>query len=170
MKQKIITFINGLVSYDYILFGGIFILFLLLLIITLLLRKRPMLSVITLLLSLSVLFAGPFVGYIKLHDYLYKHSCAVTDIKELQFSPALVVTGTITNESKKDFSTCKITANVYKVSHNAILDKIFPFNPFKKMSIIEDNITKDETRTVKIIVEPFHYQKDYNVSLGADCR
>lgn len=170
MKEKILTFIHGLVSYDYILFGGIFVLFLLLLMITLLLRTKPVLSMLTLLLSLAVLFTGPIIGYIKLHNFLYKNSCNVTDIKQLHFTPALVISATVTNESKKNFSTCKISANVYKVSHNAILDKIFPFNPFKKMSIVENNIEKNETRTIKIIIEPFNYNKDYNVSLGADCR
>lgn len=169
-SNKILTFLNGLTNYDYALFGGIFILFLLLLVITLLLRKKPLLSITILLLSIILLVLGPVIGYIELHKFIYKNSCKVTSIKELQFTPAVVVTGTITNESKRDFSTCKISAKLYKVSHNRVLDKIYTLKPFKKMSIIENDIEKNETRSVKIIVEPFGYKNDYNVSLGADCR
>lgn len=168
--NKILTFLNGLTNYDYALFGGIFLLFLLLLVITLLLRKRPLLSITVLLISIVTLLIGPIVGYIELHKYIYKNSCKVTDVKELQFTPAVIVTGTITNESKRDFSTCKISAKLYKVSHNKVLDKLYTLKPFKKMSIIEDNILRNETRHVKIIVEPFGYKHDYNVSIGADCR
>ncbi|WP_345992624.1 DUF2393 family protein [Sulfurimonas sp. HSL-1716] len=170
MKEKLLAFIHGLTNYDYALFGGIFIVFLLLLLTALLLRKKHLLSIIILLLSMITIFIGPVVGYIQLHKTLYKHSCKITDVKELQFTPAVVVTGTLTNESKRDFHTCKITVKLYKVSHNAILDRLFMLNPFQKMSIIEKDILKNETRAVKIIVEPFDYKNDYNVSMGADCR
>jgi hypothetical protein len=38
------------------------------------------------------------------------------------------------------------------------------------MSIIEEYIAVSETREFKIIVEPFTYSRDYNISLGADCK
>ena len=170
MKEKILEFIHGLSNYDYILFAGLFFVFLLLLILTLLLRKRAFFASVFLILSLITLFVGPFVGYIQLHDYLYKNSSKITEIKALEFSPALVVLGNITNESQRDFSTCKINVNIFKVAHNQILDAIFPYSPFQTMQVTETDIAKGETRDLKIIVEPFSYKQDYNVSLGVDCR
>ena len=170
MKEKILEFIHGLTNYDYILFAALFFVFLLLLILTLLLRKRAFFASIFLILSLTTLFVGPFVGYIQLHDYLYKHTATITQIKALEFSPALVVMGNITNESQRDFSTCKITVNIFKVAHNQILDAIFPYSPFQTMQVTENNIIKGETRDLKIIVEPFNYKQDYNVSFGVECR
>jgi hypothetical protein len=170
MKEKILDFLHGLTNYDYILFTAIFVIFLLLLILTLILRKRMFFASIFLILSLATLFVGPFVGYIQLHDYLYKCNTKITEVKALEFTPALVVTGNITNESQRDFSACKININIFKVAHNQILDAIFPFNPFQSMQVIETNILKGETRDLKIIVEPFSYKQDYNVSLGVDCR
>ena len=38
------------------------------------------------------------------------------------------------------------------------------------MSIVEENILKQETRGFKIIVEPFTYAKDYNITVGAKCK
>lgn len=170
MKERIIEFIHDLTNYDYILFAALFVIFLLLLISTLLLRKKRFLGSFMLLLSLAVLFIGPVVGYIQLHEYLYKNSSKITNIKALEFTPALVVIANMTNESQRDFSTCKINVNIFKVAHNQLLDAIFPFNPFQTMQVIETNILKGETRDLKIIVEPFTYKQDYNVSLDTDCR
>ncbi len=170
MKEKILEFLHGLTNYDYILFAALFFVFLLLVILTLVLRKRAFFASLFLILSLATLFIGPFVSYIQLHDYLYKCNSKITEVKALEFTPALVVTGNITNESQRDFSTCKINVNIFKVAHNQILDAIFPFNPFQTMQVVETNILQGETRDLKIIVEPFSYKEDYNLSLGVDCR
>ena len=170
MKEKILHFLHSLIIYDYILFGVVFVLFFLLLILTILLRSKPALSLFVLLLSLIILFGGPIVGYIKLHEILYKKSCVITDVKALEFTPALVVNATITNESKRIFSTCKITAKLSKVFHYPYIDTLLTFNPFQTTSVVENNISIGETRALRIVVEPFTYTKDYNLTLGADCR
>ena len=105
-----------------------------------------------------------------MHKFLFKNSTQLISQKKLNFTQAVVVKGTLKNESKFDFKMCNITASAYKVSGNAIKDKILPFNPFKKMSILEYNILKGEVREFKIIVEPFTYSKDYNISVGASCK
>jgi hypothetical protein len=170
MKAKILAFIHQLSNYDYILFASLFVLFLLLLILSLLIRKRTVIATILLLLSFTTLFIGPFVGYIQLHQFLYKQTTKLLDYKALQFSPTIVVTGTLRNDSKKDFSTCKLKVNLFKVAHNQILDQIFPFNPFQTMSFEEQNIAQGETREFKLLVEPFVYEGDYDISIATDCR
>ena len=170
MKSKIMAFIDGLIMYDYILFAGSFFLFLLFIILAILLRKRLLLGVILVLLAFTTLSVGPTLGYIKLHDYLFKNSTTLISQKKLLFSEAVVVIGSITNESEKDFSSCTITASAYKVTSNKYKNYLKKFKPFKKMSIVEDNIAISQTRKFKIIVEPFTYTRDYNISLGADCR
>ena len=169
MKAKIATFIDGLIVYDYILFGSVFILFLLLIILAIVLRKKVTLAVFLTLFSFMLLFVGPVIGYIQMHKFLFKNSTVLTSQKKLNFTKAVVVKGTLKNESKFNFKRCKITASAYKVSGNAIKDMILPFKPFKKMSILEYDIGKQEIREFKIIVEPFSYSKDYNISIGASC-
>ena len=170
MKEKITTFVNGLITYDYILFGSVFGIFLLLLILAILLRNKLGLAIFILLLSFSVLILGPTLGYIKMHEYLFKNSTKLTSQKKLEFVKAIVVKGSLTNESKFDFKSCKITANVYKASKNELKNYIYQFKPLKKMSILEENISKGSTIDFKILVEPFTYSKDYNISLGAKCK
>ncbi len=105
-----------------------------------------------------------------MHEYLYKNSCKLVSQKKLSFTPAIVVNGTITNESKFDFSSCKITASVYKSSKNIIKKYIYPLRPLKEVSILQDNILKGETQKFKMIVEPFTYNKEYNISIKGSCK
>jgi hypothetical protein len=171
MKAKITAFIDQLLIYDYALFGAVILLFILFLILAILLRKKIVLSIILILLSFVVLILGPTLGYQQLHNFLFKANTTITEVKTLEFSKAIVIKGVLINASSRDLFTCKITAKMFKVSGNRYLDMLYPLNPFKKMSILEDvNLSKNEQYEFKMIVEPFTYSKDYNVSIGANCR
>jgi len=169
MKAKITAFIDTLIMYDYILFGASFGLFLLFIILTIILRKKVFLATLFGLLAFFTLILGPTLGYFQMHEYLFKNSTQLTSQKRLEFTNAIVVKGTLTNESESDFSSCKITANVHKLSKNSLKNYIYKFKTLKKMSIIEEDIRKNQTINFKIIVEPFTYSKDYNITLGAKC-
>ena len=170
MKSKITAFIEGLISYDYILFGAVFVLFILFIILGILLRKKIALSLLFILLAFAILLLGPTLGYIKLHEKLFKNTTTLISQKQLQFSEAAVVIGSITNDSKHHFNSCKITASAYAMTSNKYKNYLKKLKPFKKMSIVEEDISVSETREFKIIIEPFRYSRDYNISLGADCR
>ncbi len=170
MKAKITLFLEGLITYDYILFSIIFATFILLVILGIVLRKKAGLAIFFILLAFSILFIGPIVGYAKMHEYLFKNSVELLSQKKLSFTQAVVVKGKLTNESKKNFKSCKITASAYKRNKNQLKNFVYSFKAFKKMSILEDNIAVGEIREFKIIVEPFTYSKDYNISLGARCK
>jgi len=170
MKHKITAFIDGLITYDYILFGASFGLFILFIILAILLRRKLVLSVVFILLGFSIFLLGPSLGYVKMHAYLFKNTTQLLSQKKLSFSEAVIVKGSITNDSKKNFKSCRITASAYKVTKNKYKNYLYKFKPFKKMSIIEEDIKKGQTRVFKIIVEPFTYSRDYNISLGAKCK
>lgn len=170
MSKEVTAFVDGLISYDYILFGSVFALFILFIILSLLLRKKVFLAVISLLLGFSVLLLGPTLGYIKMHNYLFKNSLILQSQKKLSFTQAVVVKGRVTNESKFDFSTCKITASAYKISKNKYRNYLLKLKPFQKGSTLTSNIPKGSTDDFKIFIEPFTYEKDYNISLEADCK
>lgn len=170
MKAKINAFLDSLITYDYVLFGSTFALFILLIILGLVLRKKIGLAVFLITLAFLILILAPSVGYIQMHKYLFKNSVELTKQKKLEFTEAIVVKGTLLNESKRNFTSCKITANVHKVSKNKYKNYLWQFKTIKKMSIIEEDIPKGETRHFKIIVEPFRYSRDYNITLGGKCK
>jgi hypothetical protein len=170
MEAKITAFIDSLIVHDYILFGSVFALFILLVILGIVLRRKTTLAVFLIFLSFSLLILGPTLGYIKMHEYLFKNSTVLTSQKRLEFTQAIVVKGSVTNESKFDFESCKITAAAHKHTENSIKNYLFQFKAIKKMSILEHDIKKGEIRDFKIIIEPFTYSKDYNISIKADCK
>jgi len=137
MNSKITLFIDGLIKWDYLLFGSAFILFIFFVILGIVLRKKLLLALLFIFLAFAILLLGPTLGYIKLHETLFKNSTNVLTQKRLQFMEAVVVKGSVTNESKKYFRECKITASVYSVSSNKYKNYLKKLKPFKKMSIIE---------------------------------
>ncbi len=170
LKTKITSFINDLIIYDYILFGTIFVLFILFIILAIVVRQRVGLSIFLLLLSLSLLLLGPTIGYTQMHNFLYKNIITLTSQKKLTFTQAIVIKGTLSNDSKFDFQSCKISATAYKFSKNPIKSIIYPFKPIKKASIVIENIPKGKAREFKMFIEPFTYSNEYNISLEARCK
>jgi hypothetical protein len=146
------------------------VLFLIFIILGIILRKKLVLTILFIFLAFVILLLGSTLGYIKMHDTLFKNSTELISQKRLEFTQAVVVKGRLTNESSREFTECKITASAYKVTSNKYKNYLKKLKPFKKMSIIEEYIAVSETREFKIIVEPFTYSRDYNISLGADCK
>jgi len=170
VNTKVTAFIEELITYDYALFGAVFVLFILFIILSIVLRKKVSLAIFFLLFAFSILIVGPTYGYIEMHKYLFKNTLELESQKKLSFSEAVVVKGKITNESKFDFSSCKITASAYKVTKNEYKNYLFKLKPFKKSSMLTPEIPKGTSYEFKLFIEPFRYTKDYNVSLGADCK
>ena len=170
MREKIIAFVHHLLIYDYILFGISFTLFLLFIILAILLKNRFAIAIFFVLFGFTLLVAGPTVGYIELHKYLFKNSTKLVSQKKLNFVDAVVVHGILTNESKFDFKECKVVASIYKFTSNRLKNYIYKIKPFKHGSIILNDIPKGMTKEFKLFVEPFKYSKEYNLTLGASCR
>lgn len=169
MKGQITDFVHGLIMYDYILFGGVFFLFFLFIILAIVLRKKTGLSIFMILLSFLILSLGPTIGYSQMHQYLFKNSVSTISQNRLEFTPAIVVRGVLKNESELDFKSCEITASAFKTSKNGLKNFVYSLKTLKKASILEEYVAKGDTRAFKIIIEPFTYAKDYNISLKASC-
>lgn len=163
-------FIKELIIYDYILFGSLLLLFILLIVFGIILRKKIILAILIILFAFVTLFAGSFFGYVAMHQYLFKNETVLISQQRLNFTDAVVVYAKLKNISKRDFISCKVTATAHKVSSNELKSYLFKFKPIAKMSIIENDISIGDEREIKLIIEPFTYKNDYNISLGADCR
>lgn len=170
MKSQILDFINNLILYDYILFGAAFVAFILLIILGLVLRKRMLLAIFLIILAFLILPLTPTVFYNLMHDYLFKNEVTLVSQKKLQFTNAIVVRGTLENQSNFDFYECKINAKVHKVSKNALKNYVWQLKSIKNMSMLEYDIPKGETITFKMIIEPFTYSREYNLTIRAKCK
>ena len=170
MRSELRQFIEGLLPYDYILFGGSLLLFLLFVILAVVKRDRVGIALFFIIIAIVVITFVPTYGYVKLHESLFANTVELMSQKRLQFVEALVLKGKLTNRSQRDFSECKITAKLYPITKNKYKNYILEFKPFQKMSIVERDIPKAKTKEFKMIVEPFHYRYKFGVQLKADCR
>lgn len=170
MGGRFQNFVDGLISQDYMLFLGVLFLFLLFIILAVVLRNRLKMAIFLVLIAFLIVVVGPTYGYMKMHEMLFKNNIELLSQKKLSFVEAVVVKGKITNTSKRDFKECKITASAHKISSNKLKNYIYELKPFQKMSIVTGNLLQGETKEFKIIVEPFRYQKNYNISLEGDCK
>lgn len=170
MKVKINNFFNDLISYDYILFGVIMFVFILLVIFTIMSRNKKVLSLSLAILALLTLFVVPFVAYSKMHEEIFKKEIMLKSQKKLEFTKAVVVHGKLKNISSRDFESCLIKAVIYKNSSNKLKNFIYRFKPLQKMSIIEEDIVIANEIDFKIIISPFTYSRDFNTTLEASCR
>jgi hypothetical protein len=171
MKKHVIEFLHTLSLYDYLLFGGIIFIFLFLLILSILFRHKQALAITLVLLAFITLFTAPLGGYIALHALIYKHTVALTTVKDLTFTDALLLTGELNNTSKQTFKECTLYVGVSKISKMKPLNKLYTYIPFRRQTItLEGPIAPKESQTFKLLIQPFHYTKRHNVTVRGLCR
>lgn len=170
LKEMIQAFVRSLHPYDYILFGISGALFVLILLLAIVLRKKTGFSLFLVLLSFIIIIAGPIAGYQYIHSTIYKTELSEVTIKRLEFSEAVIIKGSLKNLGKQSYTNCKISAHAYKGADNFLEELVHPLKPFQKMSIVQtERLEIDQSRDFKIILEPFTYSKEYNISIKANC-
>lgn len=170
MNPKVTAFIDELIIYDYVLFASSFTLFILFIVLTIILHKKIGVAIFFLILAFSALLIMPSYGYIVMHNYLFKNSVTLERAQKLLYSEALLVRGVVTNESRFDFSSCRVSASVYRVTQNKYKNYLLKFKPFMSSSIVTPEIAQGESHRFEFFVEPFTYSNEYNITLGADCK
>jgi hypothetical protein len=170
MKEKINAVIDGLIVLDYILFISVFVSFLALLIIALLINQRRKTSRFIVTIAFAIFIFGPTVGYMQMHNYVFKNTIELVSEQKLEFTKAIVVHAKLTNLSKRNFKECKVTATAYIKTPNEYKNMILRFKPIVKSSIVIQDIEKNQNKEIKMFIEPFYYQKEYEVGLKTSCR
>ncbi len=169
LRSTILSFVESLHDYDYILFAISGALFFLILLLAIILRKKTGFSLLLVLLAFIIIISGPIVGYNYIHSTIFKTEINDLTIKELEFSEAVVIKGTLTNLGKQSFKKCTISSKAYKGATNFLEELVYPLKPFQKMSILKKDINMSESVDFKMILEPFTYSKEYNISIKANC-
>jgi hypothetical protein len=157
--------------YDYAAYAWLILIFFVTILLSILVAKKsPVFSILILMLSLGLLSAGPFVVKHYLDKYLRPSLSQPVLVKKLSFSDTLIVTGSVTNQSKKSFSTCKVNVSVLKDSKNNIKNFINQLKPLLKQSIfINKPIEVNATKEFRVVFDSYTYADDINVSIKSEC-
>jgi len=170
MRERLLVFLHTLTLYDLLYIGAVFLLFILLVLLTLFLRRKITVALLILLFSILEISIGLTFGFGYFHDAIFKKSITITKAKKLHFVEAVVIEGKLKNESKFNFKSCKLTAIIYKETHNKYKNLLFKLKPLKSKSVTIKNIPKGDDIDFKFLIEPFKYKKDINVSVDGVCK
>lgn len=170
LKSALQGFTDSLHTYDYILFAAFGALYLLILLLAIVLRKRAGLSLSLVLIAFVVIIAGPVWGYTYTHGKLYKTEISEQAVKKLEFSEALIITGKLKNLGMQSYSRCVLTASAHKAPTNFLEEIVLPLKPFQNVSYFHEKVFPvNETYDFKLVMEPFTYSDEFNISIKADC-
>lgn len=171
LKAYILNYIHHFSMYDYIAYAWLILLFFVTILLSILIAKKsPIFSILILLISLALLFIGPFFLKYQLDTYLRPSLVTNVETKKLTFSDSLIVTGTIQNLSKKEFSTCDIDIKIIKTDKNSIKKFINKLKPLRKKTIsINEHIEVNATKDFRVVFDRYTYPNDINVSTKSEC-
>lgn len=171
MKHQVLAFLHQLSLYDYLLFGGILFFFLLTLFLAILLHHKLKLAVTLIILSFLILIAGPPIGYFTMHHYVYKHTIKLDTVRDLEFTDALVIKGEVINTSTHPIRACSLHISVSKKSPYAILNRFYPYVPFRQKRIdLTGPIEVNQSQNFKVLIEPFRYPNPHTVTVRGVCQ
>jgi len=171
LKASLTDYIHTLTMYDYVAFGWLFGLLIMMILTALLSSKsKPKLASFLIFFSFILMFIGPIGVKLFLDKTIRKVKIIDQNSTKLNFSKLLVVTGKIENHGKIDLKKCYVSAKVLKISDNKYLNFLYNLKPIRKRTIItEANISKDTSEEFKVVFEKFNYKKDYRVAVSAEC-
>ncbi len=127
LLERLREFIDNLTIYDKLTLGALALSFILFFILTIVLKNR-FIKTFMLLLTVLVLIVGPFLVKFLLDTTIRKTEIQETDIKRLNFTNTLVISGVLKNSGKIEYAKCKINASVINKSlDNKYLDYLLLF-------------------------------------------
>lgn len=171
LKASISVYMEHFTAYDYIAYAWLALLFFAMILLSILVARRgPVFSIFILMLSLVLLFAGPFILKHYLDRYLRPSLSTLIEVKKLNFSDALMVTGSIKNISKKSFSICRVDISVIENSDNSVKVFLNQLKPLRKKTIVVDEtIELNMTKDFRAVFDGYRYLKNINVSINSEC-
>jgi len=168
LRSYIYYSFDSLTKYDYMAIGWILFLALLLLILAAVVKKR-VLSYLSLLAGLLLLFAGPPTVKSVLDGYLREADIEVERVKRLNYSSSLIIEGEIKNVSELDFSHCDLAVSIYRPASNVLDHAAAVLKPITvKIERMDSPIARSETKPFRIIVDHFSTQ-EFNLTVQPRC-
>lgn len=169
-RSFLTDFFNTLSTYDYIGFFLSLFIFLLFIILALILRAHTKRALILVSLGFVALFAGPVFSHKLIKNTIYYSDASITQIKQLYYSDTLLIKGVINYKGLKDANHCKVEAKLHKKGTNMIKSFVYSLKSFRSgYHKMDKTFTQGDSSAFKIVIEPFNYKGDYNITIDTGC-
>lgn len=169
-KYLLTNFFSTLSFYDYIGFFVSLFIFILFIVLALILRKHTKRSLLLVILGFLTLFSGPVLAHSLVKDTIFLSDTNVTQIKQLFYSDTLLIKGKLNYKGLKEAHHCQVEAKLHKQGSNAIKSFVYSLKAFRSgKHKIDQLFAKGDSVDFKIVIEPFNYQGDYNITVKSGC-
>jgi hypothetical protein len=158
--------IFDILGFSFVIFLGILIIYL-----AIALRKKIVLMILLLLIGIGVLSGGPFLMDKLIDSIVKKTSITNLNLKQLQFTDALVVTGSLNNLGKVAFKKCKIVVTTRKTSTNKYKDMLLDYKkPANSYTLnLDGGIEMKANKDFKFIVNGFRTDATMKTEVKGIC-
>jgi len=172
LKLSLLTYVKHFGLYDYLAFGWLLFTFLALIILaSLIAKKSSVASLFMIIIALILLVVSPFFIKLKLSEITRATTTEISLVKKLTFSDSLIVEGSITNHSTKDFSLCLVHTSVFKQTDaqglKAFINRLKPIA--NQSILVKQTLLKEGVMEFQSVFDDFVYSGDVNASLSAEC-
>jgi hypothetical protein len=171
LRNYLSYYVETMHLYDYLALVALVILFLVFIVLAIKNHARIGRSVTYVLLSFATIIAGPVASNYFIAEYLYASQVYIEKIKDLEFSNALVIRGTVENIGHEPFTSCDIHAKVIRKGNNIVKEYAYKLKPmYRKKITIETTIAPTKHEKFKLYIEPFNTTREYNTTVESECR
>jgi hypothetical protein len=169
-RSHLMDFFSTLSTYDYIGFFLSFFIFILFIILALLLRAHIKRSLFLVTLGFISLFIGPLFAHSVIKKSIFNSDANITQVKQLYYSDTLLIKGVMNYKGTKDANHCKVEAKLHKKGTNMIKSFVYGLKAFRSgHHNLDKTFTQGDSSPFKIVIEPFNYQGDYNITINSGC-
>jgi len=174
MQQKAIAFFNdftaSLTLYDYLGFVLLGLFFIFFIILSIVVRKKPLAALFFGLFACTILVAGP-LGVKEIFDRLIRSAeISLDNVQKLHYSNALIIEGSLQNSGKIEYSKCSVHIRIYQDRKNKYLNYVQKFLPlYTKKVQLQGPIAKMQSQSFETTIEQFNYSNDYKVNVYGEC-
>ena len=171
IKKNLLIYLTHLSVYEYIAYGWVILLFIFLLIFSIVISsKKPILSVFLIFFNFVFLVFSPLFVSVLMDKSVRKTKIFIEKRERLHYGNSLIVEGKVINIGKIDFDMCKVNMKVYKVSKSFLKNYLYLLKPLGKKTIwIRKPLKRKNQESFKIVLDPFYYKGDFNISVKAEC-
>lgn len=171
LKLNILLYIDNFGMYDYIAYAWLILIFFFTILLSIVLARRaPLIGILLFIISLGILFVGPFILKSYLDNYLRSNEATVLDVKKLNFSNMLIVSGTLQNQSELEYKICNIDINIYKAPQGFLDETLGRLKPFANQSILlEQSVQAQKSVDFRVVFNNYTYTGEINATAKASC-
>jgi hypothetical protein len=136
------------------------------------LRKNIVVLILMLLLGIGVMAGGPYAMSYMVDSVTRKSVISGLDIKQLNFTKALVVSGNLRNAGKIDLKDCRVVVEVWKKSNSDYKKYIRMFKKpkYKKEFIVAEHLPLRRSQEFRVVYDNFRTPNKMDVVVKSKCK